>query len=386
MRTALRRARGGILLAVAGMALASCTDGDGGVIDPGFAPAAPVDLEAVYFNRAVFLTWELAPDWDGESFRVYGRRASAATYLLLAEVTSCTGGLCNYTDRNISANQAYTYYVAAYDSRSGQETASAFAVDVNVPSPTPPPVPSGLDVVSLDNAVYLKWNANARSAQDFSFYRVYVEGEDGDFLLGETDSEGFMDLLVENGNTYTYRLSSVDDLGHESTLGSAASGTPRPDYSGEILYAFEDVPAEAGFRFVESEATLPIVSGTSSSRHVRLEVDDQGWWLVPAPGVQLYPQGFETTALACGPWSNVDCVALEVAPTSGYSTQDLSLVPQTTYVVRYPQAQGFRYGAIRVTLQGFDQTNAALMIFDWSHQLQVGNPNLAPRTEAPILR
>jgi len=386
MRTALRRTRGGIVLALGGMALASCTDGSGGVITPGLGPAAPVDLEAVYYNRAVFLTWGLAPDWEGESFRVYGRRASAATYLLLAEVTSCSGGICNYTDRNISANQAYTYYVAAYDSRSGRETASAFAVDVNVPSPTPPPVPSGLDVVSLDNAVYLTWNANARSAQDFSFYRVYVEGQDGDFLLGETDSEGFLDLLVENGNTYTYRVSSVDDLGHESSRGTRASGTPRPDFSGEILYAFEDVPAKAGFRFVEDEATLPIVSGTSSSRHVRLEVDQQGWWLVPAPGVQLYPQGFETTALVCGPWTNRDCVALEVAPTSGYTTQDLSLVPQTTYAVRYPQGQGFRYGAIRVTLQGFDQSNSALMVFDWVHQLQVGNPNLAPRAEAPVLR
>ncbi len=386
MWTALRRAGWGMTLAAGLVVTGACTDGDVIGVDPGFGPAAPVGLEAVYFNRAVFLTWELAPDWDGESFRVYGRRASASEYLLLAEVTSCSSGLCNYTDRNISANQAYTYYVAAWDRRSGLETASAFAVDVNVPAPTPPPVPGGLDAVPLDDAVYLRWNANARSADDFSFYRIYIEGAEGDFLLGETDSEGFLDLLVENGNTYTYRVSSVDDLGHESNLGEAASATPRPDYDGEFMYAFEDVPAEAGFRFVESEATLPIVSGTSPDRHVRLEVDDQGWWFVPAPGVQLYPQGFETTDLACGPWTNADCVSLEVAPTSGYTTQDVSLVPQTTYVIRYPQGQGFRYGAVRVTLQGFDQSGAALMIFSWAHQLQVGNPNLAPRSDAPVIR
>jgi hypothetical protein len=34
---------------------------------------------------------------------------------------------------------------------------------------------------------------------------------------------------------------------------------------------------------------------------------------------------------------------------------------------------------IRVTLLGFDQDDAAIMIFDWAYQLQAGNPNLAPR-------
>lgn len=371
--------------AVLGVGLAACT-GDSVVLVPGDEPAPPQALDARYYNRAVFLTWELDSGWNQESFRVYGRRAGQSSYLLIAEVTSCQSALCNYTDRNITAGQTYTYYVAAYDSRSGAETSSDYAVDVVVPSFTPPPVPTGLEAVALDAAVYLRWNSNARSAQDFSFYRVYLEGTGGDLLLGETDSEGFLDLLVENGTTYGYRVASVDEYGHESSPGQAATATPRPDYRGEVIYAFEDVPSQAGFRFVDDEATLPIVSGTASNRHVRLEVDAAGWWLVPAAGVQIHPQGFATSALVCGPGADRDCVALEQAPTSGYTTQDVGLLPQTSYAIRYAVGQSWRYGVIRVGLQGFDQQNQALMIFDWAHQLQTGNPNLAPVEGTPRIR
>jgi len=58
----------------------------------------------------------------------------------------------------------------------------------------------------------------------------------------------------------------------------------------------------------------------------------------------------------------------------------MPLYPQTTYVLRVVGDDGLKhYGAIRVTLLGFDQNDAAIMIFDWAYQLQAGNPNLAPR-------
>lgn len=365
--------------------LAACTEGTV-VIPGGDGPAAPRALEGRYYNRAVHLSWELGTGWNQESFRVYSRRAGQGDYLLIAEVTSCSQGVCGYVDRNVSPNRTYQYYVAAWDSRTGLETSSEYAVEVAVPDPTPPPVPAGLAAVALDGAVFLRWDPNARSDPRFSFYRIYAVEAQGTFLMGETDSEGFLDLLARNGQTHTYRVSSVDRLGHESVAGTPVSATPRPDYRGEVIYAFEDVPSQSGFRFVDDEATLPIVPGTASNRHLRLEVDFEGWWLVPAPGVQIYPQGFATSALVCGPGADRDCVALERAPTSGYTTQDVALLPQTTYAIRYPVGQSWRYGAIRVTLQAFDQGGNALMIFDWAHQLQAGNPNLSPIAGNPAIR
>lgn len=341
-------------------------------------PAPPRSFDAYYYDRAVRLSWELGAGWNGEAFRIWGKRKSDADYFLVAEVTSCSDGVCSYADPNITPEVTYVYYVSAVD-RYGNESASDEAIEVFVPEPTPPPVPDGLDPIPLDGAIYLRWAANSRQAADFSFYRVYLEGGDGStLLLGETDSEGFLDLLVENGNTYGYFVSAVDVDGHESEGSVLAEGTPRPDFHGELLYAFGDRPEASGFRFQETEATSPIVSGSDATRHLRLEFDGDAWWLVPGPGVELSPDAVFTTALRCGPAADEGCVDVRRAPDSGYVSDSVSLLAEYAYVVRVPaDGEGWRYGLIRVTHLGFAQ-DGAVAIFDWAYQLQPGNPSLAP--------
>jgi len=375
----MKRARFGLLLLPMIFGLAACNDDDFLFYEDEYA-AAPENLAAWYYNQAVYITWELAPSWDDDSFRVYGKRISDTNSFLIAEVTNCSGGLCSYTDVNILPDITYEYYVASV-SPSGLETPSAWAVEVYVPLPDPPPDPGTVEVVALDNANFIRWSDNAREVLDFSFYRVYLLGNGGDnFILGETDSEGFLDLLALNGDSYGYFVTSVDDQGHESLGSQTATGTPRPDYHGEWIYAYEDVPTHAGFRFSQDEMTYPILDGDAPNRHFRVEVDADGWWLVPGPGTEVYDGLFETTALKCGVDSDSDCVALDQAPLSGYTNLDMPLYPQSTYVLRVVGNDGLtHYGAIRVTLLGFDQDDAAIMIFDWAYQLQAGNPNLAPK-------
>jgi hypothetical protein len=345
-------------------------------------PAAPRDLQASYHGGAVHLTWELAPQWDGEPFRIYAKRTSDQGYFLIAEVTNCISGLCSFSDVNVVAGATYLYYVAAV-SRSGVETATPDAVQVSVPHPSPPAVPTQVQVIALDAANYVRWADNARAANDFSYYRVWLDAEGSSFLLGETDSEGFLDLRAQNGLTYTYFVTSVDDQGHESAGSGAAAGTPRPDYHSEWIYDYFQQPGSSGFRFQDSEASNPIVSGTSPSRHFRLEVDDGGWWLVPGPNTSIHPSGFVTTALKCGVGADAECVALDQAPSSGYVAQDIGLTAQTTYVMRVRGDDGqMRYGVIRVELLGYDGSDRPIMIFDWAYQLQAGNPNLAPARAA----
>ncbi|MBI4538700.1 MAG: hypothetical protein HY704_04215 [Gemmatimonadetes bacterium] len=370
-----------VLLAVLGLvvSIAGCEE----ATEPE-VPAPPRELSARYYARAVYLTWELAPEWDEESFRVYGKRSSDRDYFRIAEVTNCRASQCSYTDINVVAGVVYQYYVAAVHRRSGVETPSDHAVEVPVPEPTPPPAPGGLSVVALDGALYVRWSATSRSAGDFSHYRVYLRaadraGEPVDLLLGETDSEGFLDLRVENGRTYRYYVSALDTLGHESQGSQLAEGTPRPDFQGEWIYAFQDRPDRSGFRFRSSEAEDPIVSGSASERHFRLEVDVGGWWLAPGPDAAIYPRGFATTALTCGVGSDTGCEALTRAPTSAYVRERIALYPQTTYALRVAGADGrAHYGAVRAVLLGFDQNDTALMIFEWAYQLQPDNPSLVP--------
>lgn len=371
----MRRAALGTMLVAA--ALAACRSDT--ILVPADGPAAPENLDAYYYAGAVKVTWELGAGWNQEPFRVYSRRVTDADYFLVAEVSSCAGGVCVYEDWNIVAGQTYEYYVAAVDPDTGAETPSDYSVTVDVPQPTPPPVPTGIVVVALDDANYIRWADNARSASDFSFYRVYLEADGGtDYLLGDTDSEGFLDQVAVNGQTYRYYVTSVDDQGHESGGSALASGTPRPDYHGEWLYAYSDQPALSGFRFQPDESTNPIVSGTSADRHFRLEVDAAGWWLVPGPGTQVYATGFSTTALKCGVGADASCVDVTQAPTTGYTMQDVSLAAQTSYVLRVSGDDGLmHYAVIRVEMLGYDQDDNALMIFDWAYQLQPNTPDLS---------
>jgi hypothetical protein len=366
---------------MATFALAGCRNNPTVVVGD---PAPPRALSGTYYAGAITLTWELASGWDGESFRVYGRRVSDADYFLIADVTSCTAGVCLYSDTNISEEVTYEYYVAAWDPASGLETPSDFTVEVFSPRRTPPPVPNQSRVIALDNANYIVWGDAARDANDFSFYRVYQAAPDGnDYLLGETDSEGFIDLLASNGLTYEYFVTSVDVDGHESAGSQIAAGTPRLDYAGELLYDYYDDPSASGFRFQESEADDPIRDGDALDAHFSVERDAGVWYLRPGPaqGAQAHPFGFFTTALKCGVAADATCVDETVAPTgnANYTLDPVELIPENTYFLRVLGDDGEqRYGAIRVVMQGFDQNGDGIIIFDWAYQLQVGNPALTP--------
>ncbi|MGE0160062.1 MAG: hypothetical protein AB7T31_11685 [Gemmatimonadales bacterium] len=359
--------------------LAACNS-DSVLVPVGGVPAAPRALAASYYAGSVTVEWELAPAWDGEAFRVYSRRVSDPDYFFIAEVTSCSGGLCSYQDWNVTAGNTYEYYVSAVDATSGTETATASTVEVFVPTPTPPPVPDGPFVIALDGANFVTWGTASRGVSDFSHYRVYQDAGTTSYLLGETDSEGFLDLLAANGTTYAYFVTAIDTDGHESDGSLSAEGTPRPDFHGEWLYDHFADPTVSGFRFVDDESLLPIVAGTDATRHFRLETDVNGWWLVPNAGTQttVYSTGFETTALKCGVGADAMCTDVSVAPTSGYVSTDVELLPQTTYVLRIGTGTAAHYGAVRVVFQGSDQNGDPIMIFDWAYQLQAGNPNLAP--------
>ncbi len=370
----MRRAVVGSLLLV--LSPTACQDD---VLIVGDVPAAPQALSASYYAGAVTVVWELAaPGWNGEAFRVYSRRVTDSAYFLIAEVTSCSGGLCSYEDWNVVSLETYEYYVAAVDPGSGIETRTDVTVEVFVPSATPPPPPNAPFVVALDDANYLAWGTDSRGATDFSHYRVFQDADGSTFLLGETDSEGFLDQLAANGVTYSYFVTAVDTDGHESGGSVSASGTPRPDFHGEWVYAFSDQPALSGFRFEEDELTNPIRDGSAIDRHFRLETDVNGWWLVPGPQAAVFPIGTPTTALKCGVAADAVCTDFPVAPTTGYGSQDVELFTQTSYVLQVLGDDNLiHYGVIRIELLGFDQTDA-IMIFDWAYQVQAGNPNLVP--------
>lgn len=370
----MRRAIVGLALTV--ISLAACSE-DIVYVDDSGTPAAPRALAASYYAGSVTVTWELAPAWDGEAFRVYSRRVTDADWFFSAEVTSCAADFCTYEDINVVPDETYEYLVSAVND-AGVETDSEYSVEVFVPQPIPPPIPDATEVIALDGANYITWGTSSRSAGDFSFYKVYLDDGGTSLLLGDTDSEGFVDLLAENGSTYAYFVTAVDTDGHESDGSALGEGTPRPDFSGELVYDFFDVPASSGFLFTEDESIVPVVDGTDfGSFDFRVEADASGWWMVVGDNAAVYQDGFATTALKCGVGADAGCVDVPSAPASGYVTTDMQLLAETSYVLRVLGADGQdHYGVIRVTHLGTDQDGNDLVIFDWAYQLQAGNPDL----------
>lgn len=385
-----------ILTLAAGLMLAAaCGDDPDVIVLPGDPPGEPRDLFARYEwvlegfegtsavgQPSVELTWLPPSSWNDEVFRVYGKRASSSTYSLIATVTSCTTAGCVYNDRNVTAGADYDYYVATYDETSDQETTSEFSELVRVPASARPAAPTGPTAVALDNAVFLRWNAPASSAGNVSKYLVYLSRLDGEaftYSVGQTDGNGYLDQRAENGAEYGYRVATVDTLGHVSNLSAEVFAIPRPDFTGELVYAFADSAQLSGFRFQEDEADNPILAGSSASAHFRLESGVSGYRIVPLNGAQVTEFGF-TTALVCGPGSDDGCTAAEVAPTAGYSTAPIDIDPEYSYVFRVTGNDGqLHYGVIRVAMLGTDQSGNDLAIFDWAYQLVPNEPQLEVR-------
>lgn len=103
---------------------------------------------------------------------------------------------------------------------------------------TPPSAPGGIDGESGDEIIELSWSAN--SEDDLEGYNLYRSREsfssnssmdpvNGSDLLTET---GYSDQEVENGTTYYYRLTAIDDSGNESSLSSQVKVTPFSDPPG----------------------------------------------------------------------------------------------------------------------------------------------------------
>jgi hypothetical protein len=382
-------------IAAAALLLAAACDNDPNVVivDPDDPPGMPTDLFATYawvletFQNgqpvgypSVQVTWLPPSDWDDEVFRVYGKRASAAGFTLIGTVTSCTDAGCVYTDRNVQPGANYEYYVSAYDESSDLETESDFRDVVGVPGTPRPAPPTGLDGVGLDDAAFLRWTANPANGNSVSRYVVYltrVNGEASLYQAGQTDGNGFLDQRAENGSRFGYRVAALDSLGHYSNLSSEVFVSPRPDFSGELVYAFADSASLSGFRFQPDEADNPIVAGTSTSAHWRLESNLNGWRIVPLNGTQVTEWG-RTTALVCGPGADAGCTAARTAPTAGYTTSAIAVDAEYSYVFRVTGNDGQpHFAVLRVTMLGTDQNGKDLMIFDWAYQTRPNEPQLS---------
>lgn len=98
-----------------------------------------------------------------------------------------------------------------------------------------PSAPTNLDGTSGDQEVALTWAAN--SEDDLAGYHLYRSTSNISSISGMDPINGsnlipsaeFTDTNVENGTTYYYRLTAVDDNDNESSMSSQLEITPFSD-------------------------------------------------------------------------------------------------------------------------------------------------------------
>jgi hypothetical protein len=364
-----------------------CTES---VYDPGGGAALPPPANVAYELEpsgdparpaAILLSWDASDAAELAEYRVYSRGSAGASFGLRGATTSNT-----FHDNGVPHLQ---YYVVAVD-LDGRESAPSATITVDERLALPRP--SALTSVSLDRAIHLGWTDNAFAAnpQRFREYRVYSTRYDLDANLcdvdwvreGTTVAPEFLAGALANGAPRCFAVSAVSVEGYESLWSPLRQDTPRPDGRNVLLFAQEEDPTRAGFRFWADgnadgvaqapELGLVVAAGASADFSVRRDAADSSLWLRPefaGVGLRLY-----------APTPVGDLTDIDVAPAGGYSRNEFEAVPGYAYVFEIVEGSVLRYGAVRVTHVG-----RRYLILDWSYQTDPGNPELQLRGGLPTV-
>ncbi len=322
----------------------------------------------------ILLVWDDVGDADLASYRVYSRGSASGSFGLRGETTSNT-----FHDNGVPH---LDYFVTAVDVN-GNESAASNVIRVNEWLQLERP--ATLTSISLNGAIHLEWADNAYQADPtlFSWYRIYSTSYDLDLgvcgatwmLEGTTIAPEFLVSAMTNGVPRCFGVSAVSRLGYESLWSPLRQDTPRPDARNVLVYALQQNATQAGFRFWNDanndgkgqSAELGLVeSGNAADIDFRVTrgLGDTLWIEPIYSGTRLQVYG-----------QVGDLTSIDFAPAAGYSRNLFQAVPTYGYVFEIVEgASTLRYGALRVTHVGRDY-----MIFDWSLQTDLGNPELLRR-------
>lgn len=355
------------------------------IVDPpgGGGPSTPANLTYELEpsgdpNRplGILLFWDDVTDADLSNYRIYSRASTGGSYGLRGETSSNT-----FHDNGVPHLQ---YLVTAVDVNGNESNSSnVITVDERLQLDSP----GWLFSLSLNGAIHLEWDDSSfvNAPTRFKWYRIYSTAYDLDIglcgsnwlLEGTTVAPEFLASAMTNGVPRCFGVSAVSREGYESLWSPLRQDTPRPDARNTLAFAYDENKAQSGFRFWEdlnsdgraqSSELGRVLDGdlTSIDFWVYRDPSDSTLWLVPEfAGTEM--RLYSTSPVA-------DLTSIDFAPESGYSRSMIQAAPGYAYVFEIVEGTTLRYGALRITHVGRDY-----LIFDWSFQTDVGNPELQIR-------
>lgn len=242
-----------------------------------------------------------------------------------------------------------------------------------------PTTPQGVYSVTGNSSVYVYWNGIYET--DVDHYVVYrspqattgytaiatVTAEpnpDLDLLIYE-----YIDNAAQNGTTYWYAVTAVDNAGQESALSAEeVFDTPRPEGNATVL-PVDVAPTAAGFNLATHQVVAwnSVAADTYVDRYFDVVDVDTVWHVYLNAGVYTVDQ---TDIQDLGYTSGFDDVGW--APNAGWSQLGyVEAIVGHTYVI---WTSDDHYAKVRIT----DISLSGAVSFQWAYQTDIGNLELAP--------
>jgi len=194
-----------------------CTIFTGTLASP---PGPLLDLQAVASNSRVDLTWTAPSDNGGSSITGYlvYRSVLSGQETVLNPVTGTT-----YQDQNLVNGITYYYQVSAVNAvGEGQLSNEVVSTPAAVLGP-----PTSITATPSDSSILLSWTAPANTGGSaVSSYKIYRGTSLTTLLfLVSVTQTSYQDLGLTNGQSYFYKISSVNSVG-EGAQSAAVNAIP----------------------------------------------------------------------------------------------------------------------------------------------------------------
>jgi uncharacterized protein len=179
-----------------------------GVVTFTTAPADQADIEVTYRQNLS----------DLAGYKIFRKHPSEGAFTAIGNVASTIGSqTTTYEDTTMHDGSTYDYAVAAFDD---EETPNEGQKSATVQVKTVPSVPTGLTATAYDKKIVLRWQSVKDAGipeknENLAGYKIYRSETDGSGyvsigMASHTETE-FEDTSVENGRTYYYVITAVDN-------------------------------------------------------------------------------------------------------------------------------------------------------------------------------
>ena len=228
------------------------------------APDVPHSLDATRGNRQVMLSW-VQPSGGAEVTDYEYELDFSGTWISTGSTDT------DYTVRNLTNGQPYTFRVRAANSagRSAASAASASVIPATVPGAT-----TNIGVTGGNQEVELNWTAPASNGgESITGYEYEQSGSGAWISTGGTDTD-YTVFNLTNGQPYRFRVRALNSVGEGAASAASPNVTPATE---------PDAPTNLGATVSDQQVVLiwtaPASNGGATILRYEYELDFSGTWI-----------------------------------------------------------------------------------------------------------